>query len=112
MARVLITIDDPFARDPDNPEKPPLLIGSYVESHIEGSAIEDVVKLDRNYVRKDDTVWVMKDGELAIRDVTIRFQDAEHAYISDGLENGERVVTSHLSTVVEGADLRLEDSEE
>ncbi|TDT44209.1 RND family efflux transporter MFP subunit [Halospina denitrificans] len=112
MARVLITIDDPFGLDSGEARKPPLLIGSYVENHIQGRAIQDVVKLDRNYVRRNNTVWVMADGELAIRDVEIRFQDAEHAYISSGLDDGDRVITSHLSTVVDGADVRLEDAEE
>lgn len=112
MARVLITIDDPFGRDSGDAETPPLLIGSYVENRIQGKAMEDVVRLDRNYVRRNDTVWVMEDGELAIRDVTIRFQDARHAYIGKGLEDGDRVITSHLSTVVDGADVRLGDSEE
>ena len=110
MARVLIIIDDPSGRLSGDSTSPPLLIGSYVESHIQGRAMEDVVRLDRNYVRRNDTVWVMEDGELAIRDVHIRFQDADHAYIDDGLADGDRVITSHLSTVVEGADVRLGDS--
>lgn len=112
MARVLITIDDPFGHESEDSQAPPLLIGSFVENRIEGRTLEDVVRLDRNYVRKDDTVWVMEDGELSIRDVTIRLKDAEHAYISSGLDDGDAVVTSHLSTVVDGADLRLEDDEE
>ena len=112
MARVLITIDDPFGRRSGDGDTPPLLIGSYVENRIQGQPIEDVVKLDRNYVRRNDTVWVMEDGELAVRDVDIRFQDADYAYIAKGLEDGDRVITSHLSTVVDGADLRLGDSEE
>ena len=112
MARVLVTIDDPFGRDSAGEGKPPLLIGSYVQNRIQARPIQDVVKLDRNYIRRNDTVWVMADGELAIRDVEIRFQDADHAYISSGLDDGDRVITSHLSTVVEGADLRTEDADQ
>lgn len=38
--------------------------------------------------------------------------DAEHAYVSDGLDDGAQIVTTNLSTVVDGAALRLEASEQ
>ena len=36
------------------------------------------------------------------------FRDASHAYVGGGLEDGDRVVTTNLSTVADGASLRLE----
>ncbi|MGM0451321.1 MAG: efflux RND transporter periplasmic adaptor subunit [Pseudomonadota bacterium] len=112
LARVLITVEDPLALDSDSGDKPPLLIGSFLNTTIEGRKLEDVVRLDRNHIRRDDTIWVMKDGELDIRDADIAFQDAEHAYVTSGVEDGESVVTSDLSTVVEGAALRTEEDSE
>jgi len=110
MARVLITVPDPLAYEADA-EAPKLMIGSYVEAHMQAETLQDVVRLDRDYVREDETVWVMEDGELSIRDVGIVFRDAEFAYIESGLQDGDRVVTTNLSTVSEGAPLRLEGSE-
>ena len=49
----------------------------------------------------------MKDGRLEIRRLEIVFQDAGHAYAREGLEDGDRVVTTSLATVREGAALRL-----
>jgi len=103
LARVLVTVDDPLARDID---APPLVIGTLIETRIQGRAIEDVVRLNRDYVRDGDTVWLMVDGQLAIRPLTIVFRDAEYAYVRDGLEDGDEVVTTTLATVVEGLDLR------
>ena len=111
LARVLITVQDPLALDTDSPDKPPLLIGSFLNTAIEGREITDVVRLDRNHIRRNDTVWVMKDGSLSIRDVDIAFRDAEYAYVSDGVQDGEAVVTSDLATVVDGADLRTEEGD-
>lgn len=110
LARVLVSLPDPHARDPDNSDRPRLMIGSYVETQIQAEALDDVVQLNRDYVREDETVWVMENQELQIRDVNVAFQDAQSAYIDDGLADGDSVVTTNLSTVRDGAPLRLESS--
>lgn len=112
MARLLVTVPDPLARDSNPEDSPPLLIGSFLEAEIEADELQDVVRLNRDYVRKDDTVWVMEDGKLRIREAEIVFRDARYAYVSEGLEAGDRVVTTNLSTVVDGAALRLEEAAE
>jgi len=107
MARVLISVNDPLALGPDLRGMPPLIIGSYVEARIEGKKLEDVVRLDRDLVRRDETVWVMEEGVLRIRDVEIVLLDAEYAYITGGLDEGDRVVVTNLTTVVDGSPLRV-----
>lgn len=82
------------------------MIGSYVESRIRGRPISDAVRLDRDHVRKDDTVWIMEDGKLDIRPVEVIFRDAEHVYVGEGLDETDRIVTSDLATVEDGAPLR------
>lgn len=107
MARVLAAVDDPLAQAEANAGNPRLMLGSYVQARIRGKSLPDVVRLDRDYLRQDQTVWVMQDGELAIREVTIAVLDNDYAYIRDGLSAGERVVTSDLATIKEGVPLRL-----
>lgn len=107
MARVLVTIPDPQAYKTDDPDLPRLMLGSFVEVHIPADTLKDVIRLNRDYVRDDNTTWVMDDGKLSIRDVEIVFRDARYAYIKSGLENGDQIVTTNLSTVSEGAPLRL-----
>ncbi len=108
MARVIAAIPDPLAYRAENAGSPALIIGSFVEASIEAREVEDVVRLDRDYVRSNDTVWLMEDGRLLIRDVLVAFRDPTYAYIADGLDDGDHVVTTNLSTVVEGARLRLD----
>lgn len=112
LARVLITVENPLALNADAGEQPPLLIGAFLNTAIEGRRIEDVVRLDRDYIHRNETVWVMEDGQLSIRDVTIAFRDADHAYIRSGVEDGESVVTSDLASVVDGAALRTGEGNE
>ncbi|MBK1725480.1 efflux RND transporter periplasmic adaptor subunit [Halorhodospira neutriphila] len=107
LARALIAVDDPLARGEGAAERPRLLLGAYLECRIRGRPLDGVVRLEREHLREDETVWVYDDGELAIREVAIAVRDAEYAYIRYGLSGGERVVTSDLAAVREGAALRL-----
>jgi len=109
LARLLVTVEDPLAREPANRGEPGLILGAIVETIIEGEELENVVRLSRQHLREGDTVWVMDpDSSLRIAEVAVRFRDKEHAYVSAGLEGGERVVTTSLATVAPGAALRLE----
>ncbi|XZE56231.1 efflux RND transporter periplasmic adaptor subunit [Planctomycetaceae bacterium SH139] len=103
LARVLITVPDPLGRESG---EPPLILGTLIETEIEGRAIENVVRLERNYVRDQDTVWVMQDEKLEIRETNVVFRDADFAYIREGLESGDEVVTTTLATVAAGVGLR------
>ncbi|WP_339700490.1 efflux RND transporter periplasmic adaptor subunit [uncultured Marixanthomonas sp.] len=107
MARVLVKVPDPLGYESDT-KLPKLIIGSFVEVHLEAKTIEDIVRLDRGYVRSNQTVWVMDEGKLSIRKVDIVLTDSKYAYIRSGLEDSEKVVTTNLSTVAEGIALRNE----
>lgn len=103
LARVLVSVPDPLGQDSGGP---PLILQTLLDTEIECRPIEDVILLARRYVRDSDTVWVMKDGQLEIREVEVEFRDAHNAYISEGLEHGDKVVISTLATVANGIGLR------
>lgn len=103
LARVVVTVDDPLGLTSD---APPLILDTLIEARIEGIAIEDTVRLEREYVHDGDTVWVMKDNQLEIRETDIIFRDAAYAYVRGGLEDGDQVVTTTLATVANGVQLR------
>ncbi|MEC9373381.1 MAG: efflux RND transporter periplasmic adaptor subunit [Planctomycetota bacterium] len=108
LARVLVTVPDPLARETD---APPMILGTIVELQIEGRQLEDVIRLDRAYLRQNDTVWVMVDDALQIRSAEVVFRDARFAYIRSGIDEGEQVVTTSLATVTEGLPLRRAEEE-
>ena len=112
LARVLISVPDPLVHKASMDTLPPLMIGAFVESHIQAREIQDVVRLNRDYLRQGGTVWVMEDRKLRIRNVEVVFQDADYAYIRKGLSDNDQVVTTDLSTVVEGSDLRTQETQE
>jgi hypothetical protein len=101
-------VDDPLGQKSD---VPPLILDTLIDAKIEGAAIDDVVRLERRLVHDRDTVWVMKDNELEIRETKIVFRDAQYAYLKEGLEDGDEVVTTTLATVANGVKLRKEDEQ-
>ena len=105
LARILIRVPDPLAREKD-PNTPELMIGTFVEANIQAEEISNVIRIDRNLVRSNQTVWIMENGELHIKEVEIVLTDANYAYISEGLEEDDKVVITNLSTVTEGIKLR------
>ncbi|MBA2115402.1 efflux RND transporter periplasmic adaptor subunit [Bremerella alba] len=107
LARVLIVVADPLAMKSD---VPPLILDTLIETHIEGRPIENVVRLKREFVHNRDTVWVMKDDKLEIRETSVVFRDAKYAYIDEGLESGDEVVTTTLATVATGIGLKKMDA--
>jgi len=105
MARVLVEVTDPLDREP------PMLVGSYLRGRIEGGRLDQVVSLDRSYLREDDSVWVMTGQDrLEIRAVEIAYRGPEEVYVSAGLSAGDRVVTSEIATPTSGMKLRTRDS--
>ncbi|UII30484.1 efflux RND transporter periplasmic adaptor subunit [Fulvivirga ulvae] len=107
LARVLVAVPDPLAHRADSSTLPRLMIGSFMETRIEANKIENVIRLERDYVRNNETVWVMNNGKLRIQNVSILLHDAKYAYIKEGLSKDDSIVTTNLTTVAEGAPLRI-----
>lgn len=110
LARVVVEVEDPLSLSPESADLPPLLVGEFLEVQIQGKMIENVVRLPVDYLRKNDTAWIMsKEDKLAVRELEIAFKDSSYAYVAAGIAAGERIVTSSLSRVSEGAELRTEE---
>ena len=109
LAQLLVSVPDPLAYQNDS--LPSLIVNSFVEVNIQADSIADVVRINRDYLREQETVWVMEAGKLQIRDVDVAFTDAQYAYIGRGLQDNDRIVTTNLSTVTEGAPLRTGSSD-
>ena len=63
--------------------------------------------MPRAALRDGNRVWVMTDDKtLDIRDVTIAWQSRQDVYTSEGLAEGEMLITSDLAAPVPGMALR------
>jgi hypothetical protein len=80
----------------------PLAIGLFVDARIRGRAVEAARVIPRVALRQGDSVYVVADGELSIRRVSVLHEDAEEVVLASGVEAGEAVVISPVRSPVNG----------
>jgi RND family efflux transporter MFP subunit len=85
-----------------------IVVGQFVQALISGGIISNVTILPRSSVR-NESVWVIdKNLKLYNRPVEIIRYESEFALIGDGLELGDRLLTSRLSSLVNGLQVTFE----
>lgn len=110
MVHAIARIDDPYAAG-NNPDRPPLAIGMFVEAEIIGRSSGPVAALPRTVLRGSDTVLVVdNENRLRFREVTVFREERDRVLVSDGIEPGDRIVTSPLETAVDGMRVRTPES--
>ncbi len=111
MARLLAEVPDPLALQPGVAKQPKLLLGSYVRVEIKGTLLPHAVAIERNLIHNGNQLWIMDDqGRLDIRAVEIAFRSQNHVLVTDGIRDGERLITTNLPSPVQGMALRLRGS--
>ena len=79
-----------------------LLVGQYIQASISGIQIEKVFVMPRNNIR-NESVWVVNSQmELMNRVVGVVRYENEYALIDEGIEKGDRLLQSRLSSLVNG----------
>jgi RND family efflux transporter MFP subunit len=107
MARLLVAVQDPLELSSDTGQRYPLILGSYVRVEIRGRDLPNVVRVPRTALRDGRCVWVMRpDRTLDIRQVKTVWSGNEHVYVTDGLSEGDLLITSDLGAPVQGMALR------
>ncbi|HAU13362.1 MAG TPA: hypothetical protein DCS92_06615, partial [Gammaproteobacteria bacterium] len=112
---VVAQVRDPYSADPNQPGRPELVAGSFVEATIDGRRFERVFEVPRKALRNSSQLWVVdENSQLREREVAIIYKGKDSIYISSGLENGDRVVLSQMDIAVDGMTVRtkLEDNYE
>jgi len=80
----------------------PLLPGSFVNIDLIGRSLDGAVPVPRQALAGADRIWVVEDGKLVARDVTVGWRTEDEVYITDGLQGGDQVVVQPPSTPVQG----------
>lgn len=104
MINVVARVDAPYAPAAG---RPPLAVGLFVDAEIHGRLARDLVVLPRAALGHDNQVLVVdSDNRLHFRPVTVLRMVGEQAYISAGLNAGERICISPLDNALEGMTVR------
>lgn len=95
-------INDPYNTQ-KNPDKFPLLMGTFVEAQVVGRTIDKVYALPRHALRSGNRVaTVDAEQRLDLKKVEYTFEDQSFYYLNSGLEGAVEVVTSNLGVMVQG----------
>jgi len=125
LARILVEVKDPLLlHSKKRPaEQMPLLLGSYVTVEILGDMVKDVFVVPRNALRdveeevagadiRTSWVWTIDDeSRLQVRKVEILWRLKHEVYVSNGLNDGDRVITSAVPNPIVGMKIQVESAE-
>ncbi|WP_372723457.1 efflux RND transporter periplasmic adaptor subunit [Immundisolibacter sp.] len=100
-AGVLVEVAEPFAAER------PLLLGTYARATIHGRELVDAFRLDNTWIH-DGGVWKVVEDRLVMQPVEITFAASDHALVTQGLGDGDRIVTSQPSGFVDGMRVRVQ----
>jgi len=101
MIHAVARVEDPYGRG-DDPDRPPLSVGLFVEARILGRRVDDVYVLPRSALRGESELAVVtEDGQLSLRRVEVLKRDRDTIFVSSGLAPGERICTSPLPISVD-----------
>ena len=81
----------------------PLPIGLYVQAHIEGKRVDNLIALPRSVIRNNNQVLVVDaENKMYYRDVEIYRLEEDRVLISGGILPGEFICISPIQAVVSG----------
>jgi RND family efflux transporter MFP subunit len=107
MLYAVAQVNDPYAHG-DDPDRPPLAVGMFVEAEIRGNRIDRAVTLPRAAIRGSDTIYIVdEESRLRFRRVTIYKRERDRVIIQSGLAEGEEICISPLESAVDGMEVRV-----
>lgn len=105
LAQILVQVEDPLALKKASPA-PTMILETIVQVEIEGQTFKNCFRLPRSLLRKGQSVWVMREDKLQILTPSIIMMDSQYAYIKEGFNENEQVITTNLSRISEGLPLQ------
>lgn len=107
MVRLRIRVPDPLDLQKPMKDREPLFLDSYVRVEIPGPTLQNVFVLPRKALHEISEVFIMnKENRLESRHVTIAYSYPDKVIITDGIQEGDKVITSPIATPIEGMLLR------
>lgn len=104
---VIAHVPDPYGVDPQQPGRPELVAGSFVEAKIAGRRFDRIYAIPRKALRNGKQVWVVgDDSRLSRRELAIVHKAKDSVFVSSGLDDGDQVVLNQLDIAVEGMRVR------
>lgn len=110
MVHAIARVEDPYARGND-PNRPPLAVGMFVEAEIIGRSSGSVVVLPRTVLRGADRVLIVDSADqVRFRQVELFRLERDRILVSSGIEEGDRIIVSPLENAVDGMEVQVQEA--
>jgi RND family efflux transporter MFP subunit len=107
MLHAVVRVEDPYARSTEA-ERPPLMVGLFVNAEIQGRIAPGAIRLERGAIRDGGQILVVDDQDtLRFLKIEVVRYEGETAIIGAGLADGQRVCLSPLEIATEGMKVRV-----
>jgi len=91
MVNLVVRIADPYGLQTQQPQ---VKFGSYVQVNFSGKTLNSIYRLPQDLVN-NNTVWLLNsEGQLESRKVQVIREEGEYFYVSTGLKDNEKLVTT------------------
>ncbi|MEO0414888.1 MAG: hypothetical protein AAF226_08050, partial [Verrucomicrobiota bacterium] len=97
-----------------SPEKGGLSLqpGLFLQANIQGEQLRRVAKVPLTaFIDDNQVVLIDAENRLDFRSVEVARRTADHAYVAQGLNPGEKLCITELPTMVEGLEVQIAPSE-
>jgi RND family efflux transporter MFP subunit len=91
----------------ENPQSLPLVEGMFCSVKILGKTIHNVFRVPRQAVSYENTVYIANDNRLKTVPIKVARVEGENAYVADGLNAGDMVITTRLIDPLENVLLEI-----
>jgi RND family efflux transporter MFP subunit len=109
---VVVRVPDPFrpgtptgGPESSGEDPPPLLVGQFVEVHIQGRG-GDFHVIPRRALQPGNEVWAVADSTVRLVSVRVLQQAGDSVFVAGDLRPGERVIVAGISLATEGLRVR------
>ncbi len=106
---VIAQINAPY--DVKIKDEVPIKIGQYVNAKIKGNTLENALVIPNSAIYQGSYVYIVEAGVLKRKDITIRWENAQDALISDGLAFSDKLVLTPLGQVSSGTKVNVQSNE-
>lgn len=97
---VVAQIEDPYGLTKAN--NFPIKIGQYVSAKISGKLLSDVLVVPNKSIYQGNYVYVVEEGVLKRREITLLWKNETDSIIKSGLKENDRLVVTSLGQVSSG----------
>ena len=84
--------------------------GAFVEIIVPDRSFENHFRVPESALYEGDTVYVIKDGEIASREVAVKAYDGDYVIVNGSLADGDQVMTTRIAEISNGLKVRAPDA--